>query len=118
MALVSWNKAEPKLESYEVRLRASGDTVFANLVDSEKPEAPYVWALLKKESDHFIVWRSDPAKIKELVQSHKLNGRISGDERILDKLPTGQMALITAAKVEGSLFDWSDPVALMRVAKE
>jgi hypothetical protein len=62
------------LESYKVYLRESGDWLFGNLENPDRPQH-YLWGRVKREEGQLILWIPDLSKFTDLVKKGVLPGK-------------------------------------------
>jgi len=115
---VGWvEKKQERLqfEHYQVQLRKSGEWLFGNVQDPDKPKL-YVWARIRNEDGQIIVWVPDVEKTKALVEKGMLPGRVEkkdGDV-VLSAIGTAELkAIISGEKC--MIFDWSQPRIFRRL---
>jgi hypothetical protein len=107
---------EPRPTILHVELLESNGWLFANTRDwSDDPKAVYVWGRVRNEEGQITIWAPNPKEFKRLVTSGAIPGQFSsGNDVVLDQLKPIHLRQITSVQ-KGSLFDWHDPFALVRV---
>lgn len=104
-----------KLESYDVHIRKAGDMVFASAKDEDDPEQ-YVWFLISQDDGQIIVWLPERDAFRELAKAGKLPAETTSDSVTLGKLePEHYEVIAQEADAHGELFDWKEPMALVRL---
>ena len=104
------------LESYKVYLRESGDWLFGNLENPDRPQH-YLWGRVKREEGQLILWIPDLSKFTDLVKKGVLPGKVeeSGDV-VLDNVTAAHLKLIKS-DTHGSMFQWENPITGIRLSK-
>lgn len=102
------------LESCEVQLLESGEWMFGNLKDKDRPNL-FVWGRIKKDHSQIILWFPEVSKIRELVEAGKLPGSVDKEGDVtLGDLTAEHLARITSK--DSPLFEWDEPVILVRLS--
>ena len=114
---VAWIERGEKgadLELIEGSIRASGELVFANILDSnENVETRYSWLLLDKSDNALKVWAPNLEQFKAMVTKGDLPGAVTEDGVVLGKLTSEHLELI--GRPSSNLLDWKDPGVFTRV---
>lgn len=103
-------------EHYKVQLRKSGEWLFGNVQDPEKPKL-YVWARVRNEDDQIIVWVPDLDKAKTLIEKGVLPGRVekADGDVVLTGPAAAELKIIMSAE-NGMIFDWAQPRVFRRLS--
>lgn len=105
-----------RLESYRIALRESGDWVFGNVRDGDRPGRQY-WGVLRKEQGQFVVWTPDPERCAKLVKDGGIPGTVEeGGDVLLDRLTPEQMLRIVSEE-QGGCMRWTEPVVFFRFGR-
>jgi len=103
-------------EQKKIHLMEYGSWIFGSIEDSDRP-GHYVWGRVSREGEQVLVWTPDLKKITGLVKKRKLPGRVEkGGDVILGTMTEKQLKRITAASKD-VLFDWDEPLTLIRISK-
>lgn len=101
---------------YKVQLRKSGEWLFGNVQDPEKPKL-YVWARVRNEDDQIIVWVPDLDKAKTLIEQGVLPGRVekADGDVVLSNPGATELKIIMSAE-KGLIFGWAQPRVFRRLS--
>lgn len=118
---ITWIEDDSKMtcRSHDVRVLSSGKWQFANIMDEgEKGEKPrgYLFAKIKKERDNIVIWLPAAEKFSDLVGKKILPGRVEKESVILGELGPRHMKIITSEE-KGLLFDWENPLFIIKARK-
>jgi len=106
---------EMVLKTATVILLKSGAWHFANLRDDTQSgtSAAYLFACVKRQKNVVIVWLPRPERFAGLIEEKVLPGAVSKERISLGELQPEHMKII-ASEGRGLLFDWENPVVLMK----
>jgi len=115
---VGWvEKKQERLqyEHYKVQLRKSGEWLFGNVQDPDKPKL-YVWARVRNADDQIIVWVPDVERAKTLIQKGALPGRVeeADGDVVLSNPGTTELGIIMSGE-KGMILDWAQPRVFRRL---
>ncbi len=101
-------------EVIECNLRsAAGDLIFVNAKE-QKEKDYHPWLIRNAGGKMIILWSPDYDRFKSLVEKGILPGESTGGDISLGLLKSEHLDIIMSEK-EGVLFDWKDPVILIRL---
>ncbi len=100
-------------EVVECYLRTAGNLTFVNAKVQKEGEY-HPWLIKNEGGKMIILFSPDYDKFKSLVEKGILPGEAAGGDISLGLLKSEHLDLITSEK-EGVLFDWKDPVVLIRL---
>ena len=104
-----------KIKSYRVQLLKAGKWLFGNVKDDNNGNR-YIWGRVSKNNHQIVLWAPTVSKFRNLIENGILPGTVDADGNVtLDQLTAKHFSKITSES-EGILFDWDDPVVLMRLA--
>jgi hypothetical protein len=91
----------------------------AGMTATKDPNAPevYIWGYLKNDQNTILFWLPDAEKFKALVEAGKLKGEVKAEDQNLEVALTGltpQQLEMIMSETEGVLFDWSNPMVMIR----
>src|SRR5262245_46897387 len=113
---VRWTeKGEKSPQTARIELLESNGWMFGNVnnwKDETMPE--YVFARVRKEDRQITIWAPDLIQFKSLVTRGVLPGRTRGSDVVLGDLKSSHLKLIVSGRY-GLLFEWEDPLALVKV---
>ncbi len=105
---------EMVLKTADVILLKAGACHFANLrEETEGGTSVYLFARVKKEKGLLIIWLPRPERFARLIDERILPGTASKEKILLGELGPEHMKVITSED-RGVLFDWENPVVLMK----
>jgi hypothetical protein len=113
---LSWMEGarEMALKTADVMLLKTGAWHFANLREETESGAPvYLFARVKREKGLLIIWPPRPERFARLVNEKVLPGTVSREKVHLGELGPEHMKVI-ASEDRGVLFDWENPLVLIR----
>jgi hypothetical protein len=105
-------------KSSDVFIRKSGNWLFANTKeDGEKAavDSPYVWAIIKKSPKTIFIWLPNEERFRKLIEAKTLPGEVKKGMVMLGDLKAEHMKII-AAEERSFLFDWEDPLVLIKLS--
>jgi hypothetical protein len=105
---------EMALKTADVMLLKAGTWHFANLREETKEGPPaYLFARVKKEKGLLIIWPPRPEQFARLINDKVLPGTVSKEKILLGELGPEHMKIIVSED-RGVLFDWGNPIVLIR----
>lgn len=118
---IAWIEDDGKMtcKSYDVRILSSGSWQFANIMDEEKKDGKsggYLFAKIKKEKDYIVIWLPMAEKFSGLVGKKILPGRVEKESVTLGELEPQHLKIIMSGE-KGLLFDWENPLFIIRAKK-
>jgi len=117
IAWIEEESGEPVMKKKTLYIRQTGDWVFVNITDEDKPDR-YLWARLKNDDGEAILWIPDVDKIKALVREGKLPGKVDDDRNVqLGTLSEEQTKRLTSDD-NGVLYDWENPLVFRRMSEK
>ena len=117
---LSWieNDNELTYKTSDVFIRKSGNWLFASTRENGDKAAagsPYVWAIIKKSRKTIFIWLPNEDRFKKLIEAKTLPGEVQKSIVTLGDLKPEHMKIITSDE-RSSLFDWEDPLVLIRLS--
>ena len=106
-------------KSLRVVILRSGTWDFANIREEDEKGGTgqnYFFARVKKEKNRILVWLPRAEKFAALVEGKILPGRAAKETVTLGELKPEHTKII-ASEEKGLLFDWENPVILMKTGQ-
>jgi hypothetical protein len=101
-------------EHYRVQLLQSGRWMFGSTEDSKRP-AHFVWGSIEKDGEQLILWTPNVARVRELVATGELRGRLLDDDVMVTDAAPGDIEKIMSLAV--GAMDWERPLVFNRIAR-
>lgn len=102
------------LDTASVFLRDGGGWTFASIMPGgATDDTPYLWGRIEMGKRLAIFWMPDVDKFEALVREGKIPGEVEGNDVVLGRLTSSHLELI-ASETSGVLFDWEEPLVLMK----
>jgi len=102
-------------EHYKVLLRQSGEWLFGNVQDPDRPKL-YVWGRIRSEDGQIILWVPDVEKARALVEKGVLPGRAEKkDSDVVLSNPGAAEFMRILSGEKGALLDWERPLVFRRL---
>jgi hypothetical protein len=113
---VQTDEGRPKVRTYTVFIRESGETLFATLQSEDMPKDRYLWARVRRSGDYLMVWSPDAEKFERLVQSGQIKGAMKDGDVHLEALTPSEVSGLAAEKY-GVVYEWQRPAVLQRLRR-
>lgn len=115
---LAWIEGEKEmvLKTAMVSVLRSGPWFFANMREDVKDASPsvYLFALVKRQKGTMLIWPPRPESFARLIREGVLPGTVTKEKVLLGELKPEQMKII-ASEDRGVLFDWENPIVLMKM---
>jgi hypothetical protein len=104
-------------ERYQVLVRQSGQWLFGNVQDPDRPRL-YVWGRLRNEDNRIVLWAPEVGKLKSLVERKIVRGSVTenGEDVILDGPDAAELQRLMRG-TDGISLDWERPLVFSRQSR-
>jgi hypothetical protein len=121
LASIEKEGKEFKLNQMEVEVRESGNQMFLNLLEPAEGERKARYSLMRMalRDNQIILWRPKFDELKKAVEANKLAAQVDAKEKeILIQSDYEKAASFLASPEATTLFDYTEPMVLMRLKLE
>jgi len=101
------------LETEKSFIRASGDFLYANAIDTDAEELRYVWFRVDKSASKLTTWAPNLEAFTAMVKDGRLPGVVIDDDVVLEEITASQLEMINSPT--SNLLDWNEPRVFFRI---